>query len=87
MDVSSREIERKERVTEEGTVREIEKMTDVIMREIEMTADTHQAVKHLARFIKDLDEVATSRHPFYYIYRDHARSLKNSLVNIILEVF
>jgi hypothetical protein len=65
---------------------EVKQMYDVLKREIDTSDKIGEAIKHLAVFIKDLDAVALTGKPCYYIYRDFARLYKDQLVDIIIEM-
>ena len=72
---------------EVDTVKEITKMFDHIMIQMQNSDDKNVAIKDFAQFIKDLDEVAVARkHAFWYIYRDMSRMLEHLLVEVVLKV-
>jgi hypothetical protein len=74
-------------ITEEEAkaITEITAMHDVLQREINTSDNITEAIKHYAVFIKDLDEVAVTGKPCYYIYRESASMYKDHLVDLIIE--
>jgi len=79
-------VKRKLLTEEEAkAVTEITAMFDVLQREINTSDKIEDAIKHLAVFIKDLDEVALTGKPCYYIYRESANIYKDYLVDLIIE--
>jgi hypothetical protein len=68
-------------------IKDMQRMYDISLEEVNRSDDKPKAVKALAQLIKDFEDLESLGGPYSYLYGNYAQTCRYNLTDIIIKLF